>query len=69
MLCDQVLWAPFFSCVFFAVIKTLEVTHMPRSFARLFSATVSHLQLLQYTQYAPIADAKEVLFGCQYGLI
>lgn len=42
---------------------------MPRSFARLFSATVSHLQLLQYTQYAPIADAKEVLFGCQYGLI
>lgn len=25
MLCDQVLWAPFFSCVFFAVIKTLEV--------------------------------------------
>ncbi|KAL0037064.1 hypothetical protein WJX77_011353 [Trebouxia sp. C0004] len=26
MLCDQVLWAPFFSCVFFAVIKTLEGT-------------------------------------------
>ena len=25
MLCDQLLWAPFFSCVFFAVIKTLEV--------------------------------------------
>lgn len=26
MLADQVLWAPFFSCVFFAVIKTLEVS-------------------------------------------
>ncbi|KAL0046589.1 hypothetical protein WJX82_004728 [Trebouxia sp. C0006] len=26
MLCDQLLWAPFFSCVFFAVIKTLEGT-------------------------------------------
>ena len=25
MLCDQLVWAPFFSCVFFAVIKTLEV--------------------------------------------
>ena len=26
MLADQLLWAPFFSCVFFAVIKTLEVS-------------------------------------------
>lgn len=25
MLCDQLIWAPFFSCVFFTVIKTLEV--------------------------------------------
>lgn len=28
MLADQLLWAPFFSCVFFAVIKTLEVPFM-----------------------------------------
>ena len=50
MLCDQVLWAPFFSCVFFAVIKTLEVL-MSKHLSRVksqwqvpSSANVLHVQ-------------------------